>query len=220
VIRAFVLAVLGLAGCAQAPATAEPPSFVPPPPDWVEHAVGPSAVSLHLPPGWMTFDEGELSDREVRAKLEDRFPGARGLFRAVEAQGSRVELAFLGIDPSSRGGPDMPATVAVVAVEPRVPAIGLDLGADLVLDGLGHALEIETDVERERVGTPVGDAVRFSFEHRIADDAGAGIRASLDGALVTTDGSSFLVLRNVDAGVDDPLVPSLEEVVGTLGEQP
>lgn len=217
---AGLLVLLLLGGCAMAPATEEPPSFVPPPSDWVRHDVGPSSAALHLPPGWMAFDGAELSDQDVRAELEEQFPGAEGLFDAVDAQGSRVRLEFLGVDPSRQGGAALPPTVAVVAVEPRVPAIGLDLGADLVLEGLHETLEIETEIERERIEIPAGDAVRFAFEHRVVNDGGAGIRARLEGALVTTDASSFLVLRNVDGAVENPLGLTLDDVLGTIREAP
>ncbi len=199
-----------------------PPATVAPIPDgWAEQPVGPSSIALHLPPDWMTFGPDEIDDPTTRQKVEDRFPGAEGLFDAVASQGERVELQFLGVDPSNRGGPAIPAAITVVAVEPRVPAVGLDLGAGLVLDGLDEALDIETQPTRDRITTPVGPGVRFSFEHRVTDDGGGpGFRALLEGALVTSDEASFLVLRNADARVDDPLTPSLEEVLATLRDLP
>jgi hypothetical protein len=208
------------AACAPVAPTAASPSLPAIPAGWEQQPIDSSAVELSLPPDWLAFDEDQLADPETRANLEDRFPGAEALFAAVAAQGSRVRLVFVGVDPAPRGGSVLPPTVAVVAVEPRVPSIGLGLGADLVLDGLDRALAIETTPDTESIETPVGSAVRFSLQHRIAEPGVAGIPATLDGALVTADDASFLMLRNVDASVDEPLAPSLEDVLRTLRDRP
>ena len=169
----------------------------------------------------MAFGPDAIDEPETRIAVAEQFPGAEGLFEAVEAQGSRVELEFLGIDPSSPAQAAIPAAVTVVAVEPRVPSIGLDVGAGLVLDGLDATLDIETDPDTRRTTTPVGPAVRFQFEHRVADTGGGpGFPALLEGALVTADESSFLVLRNTDARTADPDAPSLDELLGTLRDLP
>ncbi len=128
-----------------------------------------------------------------------------------------MRLVFLGVDPAARGTSALAETVAVVAVAPRFPVIGLGVGADFVLDALDGALTIETPVEREAVDVPVGDATGFGFDHRIVDsDGGAGVRARLDGALVTTRASSFLVLRNVDASRPSAATPSLDQILASL----
>jgi hypothetical protein len=216
VILLIVACAAVLAGCAQAP--------VPPPPSpsptldtrLVEHDVPASGVALSLPPEWLALDEMGLTDPDVRAGLERDFKGASGLLAAIDAQGSRVKVQFVGVDASARGRDVLAPTVAVVGVEPRIPAIGLDLGAGLVLSGLEQTLALETPIERGRMDVAVGDAVRFRFEHRIVDAGGGpGVRAALDGALVTTDDASFVVVRNVDAaGGSD--APSLEDVLATL----
>jgi hypothetical protein len=208
-----------LVACGVSAPSASPVPSVPE--GWRTHDVPASDVSINVPAEWLALGDDELDDPASRAKLEDRFPGARGLFAAIEGQGDRVDLQFLSIDPAGRGSPGIPATVTVVGVEPRVPSIGLEIGTGLVLDGLDATLEMETEPRTSRITTPVGDAMRFSFDHRVVDDpADAGVRARLDGALVTTETSSFLVLRNVDSQVDDPLLPSLETVLGTLRALP
>jgi hypothetical protein len=176
-------------------------------------------VAVYVPPDWEAYDDEELDRPATRADLEARYPGARGLFEAIAAQGDRVDLQLLTVDPSGRGSPSIPATVSVVEVEPRIPRIGLELGADLVLDGLDEALDIQSEPETERIETPVGDAIRFTFDHLVTDEAtGEAFVSEVEGALVTSDEASFLVLRTTDAGVDDGTVPSLDDVLGTLRE--
>jgi hypothetical protein len=204
-----------VAACVPSP----PASVAPTPiaaPGWIEHEIPASHVALSLPPEWLALDADDLLDPEIRGGLERDFVGARGLLAAVAAQGSRVRLAFIGVDPSSRGLDELSATVAIVAVEPRIPAIGLSVGAGFVLSALEDALTLETPIERKRIDLPVGDAVRFSFEHRVLDPGGGpGVRAALTGALVTTDQASFLVLRNIDTRAGSG-APSLAAVLATL----
>jgi len=215
-----VLLVAVAVACAPSASSMSTPG-VSAPGDWREHAIEPSGVALSLPAEWLVFDAAALADPAVRAKLESEFSGARALFSAIAAQGTRVRLVFLGVDPAGRRSSTLPSTFAVVAVEPRIPELGLGFGADLVLGGLNVALEVETPVERERIDTPVGRGVRFAFDHRIVDPAGGrGLRASLDGALVTADRASFLVFRNVDAADADASAPSLEAVVSTIRDLP
>lgn len=123
------------------------------------------------------------------------------------------------MDPTGQGTAAIPATVSVVEVEPRIPTVGLGVGAELVLDGLDAALDIQSEPDTERIETPVGDAVRFTFDHLVTDDAsGESFIAEVEGALVTSDEASFVVLRMTDAAVDDAGVPSLDAVLGTLRE--
>lgn len=211
------MACLLLVGCRAAAPPTPAPSPSAPPTGWQDREVPAAKIALALPADWLALDEMDMADPAVRAELERDFAGARGLFGAVGSQGSRVRLVFLGVDPAGRGTGALASTVAIVAVEPRVPTIGLGLGADFVLDALDAALFVETEVDRQRAELAVGDAVVFGFEHRIEDRVGApGIRARLDGALVTTDASSFLVLRNVDASASSSPAPSLDEVLGSL----
>ncbi|MBA2314418.1 MAG: hypothetical protein H0V87_03440 [Chloroflexi bacterium] len=214
---AAALACALLVGCR----AASPPTPTPEPPvqpaEWQEHDVPAARVALSLPPDWLALDEADLFDPDTRAELERDYAGARGLFSAIGSQGSRVRLVFLGVDPAARGTGALASTVAIVAVEPRIPPIGLGLGADFVLDALDAALSVETAIERRRAELEVGRAIVFGFDHRILDEGdGPGIRARLDGALVTTDASSFLVLRNVDASGPASPAPSLDEVLGSL----
>jgi hypothetical protein len=212
----LVLACVALVGCASQTLPPSPTASPTPDSDLVEHDIPASGVALALPPDWLALDATDLADPDVRAGLERDFAGARGLLAAIDAQGSRVKVEFVGVDGSARGRQSLAPAVAVVAVEPRIPPIGLALGAGLVLSGLEHALALETPIERGRIDVPVGDAIGFSFEHRIADtEGGPGVRAALDGALVTTEQKSFVIVRNVDAaGASD--APSLKQVLATL----
>jgi hypothetical protein len=187
---------------------------------WVDHVVPEAGIVVALPVGWRAIDGAELDDPATRTSLEADYAGAPGLFRAVAAQGSRVRIAFLGVDPSTRGRPELAPVVAIVAVEPAVPSIGLGLAADFVLDALDRALAIESEIERSSEDLAVGDAVRFSFEHRVVDDdGGGGRRAALDGALVTTGSTSFLVLRNVDAAQPAD-APPLHAILAGIRSRP
>ena len=214
-VTAFTTA---LGACAPSPPSAPPSPTPAAQAGWQEHEIPTSMVALSLPPDWLAFGEDRLGDPDVRADLERQFAGARGLFSAIEAQGSRVRVVFVGVDPAARGRPELTPTVAVVAVEPRIPTIGLGLAADLVLDALDAALDIETDVERAtEPDPPVGDAIRFAFEHRVADgDGGPGLRAALTDALVTTDASSFLIVHNAYAADAPPGGPTLDDVLTTI----
>ena len=214
VVACLALSVVG--GCAATAPPVSAPVTPTPPTGWEEHEVPAVDIALSLPPGWLALDEADLADPGTREELERDFTGATGLFEAIGSQGSRVRLVFLGVDPAGRGSDTLATAVAVVAVEPRVPVIGLGLGADFVLDALDMALAIETPIKRGRVAVPVGSAIGFGFDHRIPDRDGPGLRARLEGALVTTDTASFLVLRNVAAAGAASATPSLDQVLASL----
>lgn len=167
---------------------------------WRQHAVPVAAVSVPLPPEWLPIEAEALDDPDERARLERDYEGAEGMFDALDAQEGRARIVFLAVDGSTRGTGRFAANLAVLAVEPRVPEIGLGVATDFALQALDRTLDLESDVERRAVTLPIGKAERVSFDHRVGAEPGEeGTLVRLDAALVTTRTSSFLVMLNRDA---------------------
>ncbi len=139
---------------------------------WQEHAIGDTAVRLALPEGWLAFDQADLADPDVRRQLEADFAGATALFAKLDAQGDRAPLVFLGVDPSERGTGRFPSVVTAVAVQPALPPLLLGIGADLASDAFESTFELETDVTRSDIDTPLGDGIRLQFTHRLVGPEG------------------------------------------------
>jgi hypothetical protein len=174
-----------------------------------------------LPEGWLVLDEGDLADPARRAELEEDFAGAEALFGQLDAQGRRARLILLGVDARARDTGRFPAVVTIVAVEPAVPGLLLGIGADFAIDAFERTFELETDVTRTDVDTPIGDGIRLEFAHRLVGPAGGpGFGVEHDGAIVTTGDETFLVSRNVDPETMPADTPSLDAVLGTLGTGP
>jgi hypothetical protein len=208
-----------LAGCV--PGRAVSPSAAPSvpvaPAGWQEHPIADSPVQLALPEGWLAFDGSELADPDVRRQLETDYTGADALFAQLDAQGNRAPLVFLGVDPRERGTGRFPAVVTAVAVEPALPPLLLGVGADFATDAFESTFELETDVMRSDIDTPLGDGIRLQFMHRlVGPEGGPGIAAEHDGAIVTTGEQTFLVSRNFDPGTAPADTPTLDEILATL----
>jgi hypothetical protein len=187
------------------------------PAGWQEHAIGDTAVRLALPDGWPAFDGADLADPDVRRQLEADFTGADALFAQLDAQGNRAPLVSLAVDPSERGTGRFPAVVTVVAVEPALPPLLLGVGADFATDAFESTFELETDVTRSDIDTPLGDGIRMQFTHRrVGPEGGAGFAVEHDGAIVTTGDETFLVSRNVDPDTASADTPTLDEILATL----
>jgi len=184
---------------------------------WREHAIGDSAVRLALPEAWLAFDQADLADPDVRRQLEADFAGAKTLFAKLDAQGDRAPLVFLGVDPSERGTGRFPSVVTAVAVEPALPPLLLGIGADLAADAFESTFELETDVTRSDIDTPLGDGIRLQFTHRlVGPEGGPGFAVEHDGAIVTTGDETFLVSRNIVPDTASADTPTLEEILATL----
>ena len=174
-------------------------------------------MQLALPEGWLAFDTADLADADVRRQLVADFAGAGALFAKLDAQGNRAPLVFLGVDPRERGTGRFPSVVTVVAVEPALPPILLGMGADFATDAFESTFELETDVTRSDVDTPLGDGIRLQFTHRlVGPEGGPGFAAEHDGAIVTTGEETFLVSRNVDPDTAPADTPTLDEILATL----
>jgi len=184
---------------------------------WQEHAIGDGAVRLALPEDWLAFDQADLADPDVRRQLEADFAGAKTLFAKLDAQGDRAPLVFLGVDPSERGTGRFPSVVTAVAVEPALPPLLLGIGADLAADAFESTFELETDVTRSDIDTPLGDGIRLQFTHRlVGPEGGPGFAVEHDGAIVTTGDETFLVSRNVVPDTASADTPTLDEILATL----
>ncbi len=187
------------------------------PAGWQEHPIGDTPVQLALPDGWLTFDQADLADLGVRRQLTADFAGADALFAKLDAQGDRAPLVFLGVDPSERGTGRFPSVVTAIAVEPALPPLLLGIGADLASDAFESTFEMETDVTRSDIDTPLGEGIRLQFTHRlVGPEGGPGFAVEHDGAIVTTGDETFLVSRNVVPETAGSDTPSLEEILATL----
>ena len=201
-------------GRAESPSPSAAPSAAA---GWQEHAIGDTAVRLALPEGWLAFDQADLADPDVRRQLEADFAGADALFAKLDAQGDRAPLVFLGVDPSERGTGRFPSVVTAVAVEPALPPLLLGIGADLASDAFESTFELETDVTRSDIDTPLGDGIRLQFTHRlVGPEGGPGFAVEHDGAIVTTGDETFLVSRNIVPDTASADTPTLEEILATL----
>lgn len=210
-----------LAGCVPGRAVSPSPSAAPSvpaaPAGWQEHPIGDSLVQLALPEGWLAFDRADLADPDVRRQLEADYAGAEALFAQLDAQGNRAPLVHLAVDPRERGTGQFPSVVTVVAVEPALPPILLGMGADFATDAFESTFELETDVMRSDIDTPLGDGIRLRFTHRlVGPEGGPGFAAEHDGAIVTTGEETFLVSRNVDPATAPADTPTLDEILATL----
>ena len=153
-------------------------------------------MQLALPEGWLAFDQADLADLGVRRQLTADFAGADALFAKLDAQGDRAPLVFLGVDPSERGTGRFPSVVTAIAVEPALPPLLLGIGADLASDAFESTFEMETDVTRSDIDTPLGDGIRLQFTHRlVGPEGGPGFAVEHDGAIVTTGDETFLRLE-------------------------
>ena len=159
-----------------------------------------AGVSVPLPPEWVAVPPDAVADPGARAELERDYEGAEGMFAALDAQEGRARIVLLAVDGSARGTDRFASNLAVLAIEPRVPGIGLGVATDFALSALDRTLDFESPVERESVQLGVGQAQKISFDHRLAGRAGdPGAVVRLDAALVTTADRSFLVMLNREA---------------------
>ena len=167
------------------------------------------------------LDQEALADSDRRAELEAKFAGAEQLFDQLDAQGSRAPLVLLGVDPREAGTGRFPQVVTVVAVEPALPELLLGVGADFAADAFERTFELESDVTRSDIDTPIGDGIRLQFTHRlVGSDGGPGFALEHDGAIVTTGDATFLISRNVDPDTAPADTPPLEEFLTTLRVEP
>lgn len=229
---ATALALL-VGGCVPSPTVAPSPTPTPTltptptpagalvPAGWIEHPIERAGVSLALPADWLVFDEAALGEPAVRAELERDFEGARTLFGTLGDDERSARIAFLGVDSRARGTGLFTPSIAVIVVEPALPPLLLEIGTGFALGALEDTLTIETAMIRTSIETPVGPAVRVTFDHRVVPPAGGrGVLVAQDGALTTTGATTFLVSRNIDPRTAPSDTPTLDAVLGTLRRLP
>ena len=125
----------------------------------------PSAgVRLPVPETWEQVGEAALADEDARADLVARYPGLASLLEAAGQLGDRATPALLVLDPSAEGADvAITPTVAVLVAQPPVQGPLLDFVAGFVGDGLAETFGSAAPA-KERVVTPIGDAIRMTFE--------------------------------------------------------
>jgi hypothetical protein len=147
-------------------ATAAPTSAVTPaaPPSGTVLVDVPAAgARLPVPEGWEQADAEALEDPDRRADIVARYPGADALLAAAAEMGDRAVPAFVAFDPSTAGtGAGLATNIAVLIAQPSVSGPLLDFVAGFIGDGFKDAFGAE-ETARERVDTPLGEAVRLEY---------------------------------------------------------
>ena len=137
---------------------------VPAPEGSVVVAIPAAGISLPVPDGWEAFDADALADAATMADVVARYPGADRLLEAANQMGDRAVPALIALDPAAAGA-DVPIApnVAVLVAQPAVGGPLLDFVAGFVSDGFKEAFDA-AELERDRVTTAIGEAVRLRFE--------------------------------------------------------
>ena len=169
-----------------------------------------AGARLPVPEGWEQADADALADPERRADLVARYPGADALLAAAAEMGDRAVPALVAFDPSV-AGTDVPLApnIAVLVAQPSVSGPLLDLVAGFIGGGFKDAFGAE-ETARERVDTPLGEAVRL--EYALAPRDGAALTAVeyVIGAPAGTLLVSFLGPADAVAALDpDSLVAAM-----------
>ena len=148
------------------PATATPTSATAPatPPSGTVLVDVPAAgARLPVPVGWEQADADALDDPVRRADIVARYPGADALLAAAAELGDRAVPAFVAFDPSTAGtGTGLATNIAVLVAQPSVSGPLLDLVAGFIGGGFKDAFGAE-ETARQRVDTPLGEAVRLEY---------------------------------------------------------
>jgi len=171
-------ATLTVAGCGVAPIASEAataslratvsPSMAgltapaPAPPGTALVTVPEAGIALPVPDGWRQVSAADLADPAIRQDLATRYPGTGSLLEAAEAMGDRAEIAFLAVDPAAQRTGTVPASIAVLVSQPSVSGLLLELVSGFISDGFQDVLGAG-EPDRDRVGTPLGRAVRLAF---------------------------------------------------------
>lgn len=164
------------------PPPTEPPASVPAPPDgsispappgttWVE--LREAGIRIPVPDSWEQVPPGDLVDPERRDELERRFPGTAVLLEQADGLGDRAAPVLLAVDPSdaSRSG-SFATNLSVLATQPSVNGLLLDLAAGFIGDGIATTLGAPPP-PRERIELPAGEAVRLELDVPPGEDGQA-----------------------------------------------
>ena len=116
-----------------------------------------------MPDGWEQADAEALGDPDRRADLVARYPGADALLAAAAEMGDRAVPAFVALDPSTAG---TGCRTGLQRRRARRPAVGQ--WAPARPRGGVHRRRVQgrvpaEETARERVATPLGEAVRLEY---------------------------------------------------------
>jgi len=192
------------------PATAAPtPAAAPSGTRLVE--VPEAGLLLPVPEGWEVAGADALDDPDRRADIIARYPGADALLAAAAEMGDRAVPALAAFDPSTAGtGKGLATNMAVLVAQPSVSGPLLDFVAGFIGDGFKDAFGAE-ETARERVDTPLGEAVRL--EYALAPRDGVALTAIeyVIGAPAGTVLVSILAPTDIVASLEpDALVAAME----------
>jgi hypothetical protein len=153
------------AATASTPAVASTRPSPAPIPDGLVLVDIPSAgVRLPVPAAWEQVGEAALADEAVRADVVARYPGMASFLEAAGQLGDRATPALLVLDPGAQHTDTAIAPgVAVLVAQPAVSGPLLDFVAGFIADGLAETFGAPAPVQ-ERVATPIGEAIRMTFE--------------------------------------------------------
>ncbi len=169
-----------------------------------------AGARLPVPEGWEQADAEALEDQDRRADIVARYPGADALLAAAAEMGDRAVPAFVAFDPSTAGtGAGLATNIAVLVAQPSVSGPLLDLVAGFIGGGFKDAFGAE-ETARERVDTPLGEAVRLEYALPPRDGVALTAVEYVIGAPAGTVLVSILGPSNVVASLEpDALVAAM-----------
>lgn len=147
----------------------------------------PSAgIRLPVPADWELVEEAALADATVQADVVARYPGMGAFLEAAGKLGDRAVPALLAVDPAAADADiALTPTVAVLVAQPPVGGPVLDFVAGFIADGLAETFG-SGDPVQARVETPVGEAIRMTFELPADGDRALAATAWVIGAEAAT----------------------------------
>lgn len=151
--------------------------------------VSTDGYTITLPPQWAALavdpeDVGPLLDL-----LGTQQPEVADLVRTyLDLSGARISMITLDNDPE-HAGPGIPPN-ANILVQSSL-GLPLDFVAAGVAEVIGRLPGVTTDVTRERVSLPAGDAIRMTFE--VSTEGGTGPTGALVSYLIVRDGDAYVV---------------------------
>lgn len=181
------------------------------PPGTTDVEIPEAGIVIPVPDGWRLVDGEGLADPAVRDELAATYPGARQLLAAADAMGDRATPEFLAVDPSAAGGPDGPTApnIAVLVSQPSVSGPLLDLVAGFIGTGFKDAFGA-AESARDRVSTPLGEAIRFRYQLPAVGDTAVEAFAWVIGAPAGTLLISVMGPADILADIDpDALIEAI-----------
>ena len=167
-------------------------------------AIPAAGISLPVPDAWKLVAADGLADPAIRTDIAATYPGAGRLLKAADAMGDRATPAFVALDPSVAGTTaSLTPNIAVLVSPQSVSGLLLDFVAGFIGSGFADALGAK-ETERERVQTPVGEAVRLKYS--LPGGSGTPLEAAVwvigapSGTLLVSMMGPVDVLADLDPG--------------------